>query len=147
MKSSNSINASFTTREMEAIVSLLLVKDGINVDPIINDLYPDLNDAEKSMFRCKVALLLSGKLPEFKSSKGFHRHNSNVSYLYEIVSESSLLGVIRLRKLSKYIREKSEEGNENWNEVNLENYEKESIETQGLNFELWDTLEEAIKNW
>lgn len=147
MKNSNSVNASFTGREMEAIAAMLLSADGINVDPIINDLYPDLNDSQKSMFRCKLALMLKGNMPEFKPVTGFRRTGSATCYLYEITSESSLLGVYHLKKLSKYTREKGENGQEKWNEVTMENYEKNSVETQGFEFQLYGTLDEAIKDW
>ena len=65
-KAKKTVNASFTGREMEAIATMLLGANGINVDPIIDDLYPNLDDASKSMFRCKLALMLKGNLPEFQ---------------------------------------------------------------------------------
>lgn len=58
MAKKQEIKATFTGREMEAIAAMLLSNKGINVDPIIDDLYPNLEDASKSMFRCKIALLL-----------------------------------------------------------------------------------------
>lgn len=140
-------NAVFTGREMQAIAAMLLSSDGINVDPIINDLYPNLDDSQKSLFRCKLALLLKGNLPEFQVRSGFRRTNSSIAYCMEIIAESSLLGTVQVRKIHKYTREKLENGTEKWNEENLDEYEKNSIENQTLDYTLFETLDEAIKSW
>ena len=141
-------NATFTGREMQAIAAMLLSSDGINVDPIINDLYPNLDDSQKSLFRCKLALLLKGNLPEFQVRSGFRRTGSSTAYCMEIVSESSLLGTVQVRKIHKYTRVKGEnEAEDKWNEETLDEYEKNSIENQNLDYNLFETLDEAIKAW
>lgn len=140
-------NAAFTGREMQAIATMLLSSEGINVDPIINDLYPNLDDSQKSLFRCKLALLLKGNLPEFQVRSGFRRTGSSTAYCMEIISESSLLGTVQVRKIHKYIRVKGENAEDKWNEETLDEYEKDSIENQNLDYTLFETLDEAIKKW
>jgi hypothetical protein len=92
MAKKQSIKATFTSREMEAIAAMLLSSKGINVDPIIQDIYPNLDDASMSMFRCKMALLLNGNLPEFKQFEGFHKDSSKKVFKYRCINESSLMG-------------------------------------------------------
>lgn len=141
-----SVNARFTGREMEAIAAMLLGKDGINVDPIINDLYPNLDDASKSMFRCKLALLLKGNLPEFQVRFGFRRVAGAVAYAYDVIGESSLMGTLQMIKVARYNKRTDENGNESWEEEIIPENEQ-SIENQNIDYQLFETLEEAIKKW
>lgn len=138
MKKVNRINASFTQREMQAITALLLSSEGINVDPIVNDLYPSADDGAKSMFRCKIALLLSGKLPEFKSYQGYKRTSSYTLCLYEVVAESTLLGVREANVLKRF----KKQNDDTWVE---ESWEEST--TLGMDEVLYDTMQEAIDNW
>lgn len=124
-----SINASFSQREMNAIVKMLLSKDGIDVDPIINDLYPGLDEEFKSVFRCKLALLIGNKVEEFVPYTGFRRISSRQAYLYQVVSESILLETKELKKLQKY------------------ELQKDEICTENINWQSYETLDEAIKHW
>ena len=141
-------NATFTGREMQAITAMLLSSDGIDVDPIIDDLYPNLDDSQKSLFRCKLALMLKGNLPKFQVRSGFRRTGSSTAYCMEIIAESSLLGTVQVKKIHKYIRVKGEnEAEDKWNEETLDEYEKNSIENQNLDYTLFETLDEAIKAW
>lgn len=139
-------NATFTGREMEAITAMLLSSEGINVDPIIDDLYPGLDDSQKSLFRCKLALLLKGNLPEFKKRSGFRRVAGAVAYAYDVVGESSLMGTLQMIKVARYNKRTDENGNESWEEELIPENER-SVENQNFDYELFETLEEAIKKW
>lgn len=140
MKKSNQIHAAFTPREMRAITALLLVSkgEGINVDPIVNDLYPHLNDEQKELFRCKIALLLSGKLPEFKSYQGYKRTGTYTLCLYEVVAESTLLGVREANVLKRF----KKQDDDTWVE---EPWEEST--TLGMDDVLYETMQEAIQSW
>ena len=139
-------NATFTSREMQAITAMLLSSEGINVDPIINDLYPNLDDSQKSLFRCKLALLLKGNLPEFQVRSGFRRVAGAVAYAYNVIGESSLMGTLQLVKVTRYNKRTDENGNEYWDEEIIP--ENDRIpEMQNFDYQLFETLEEAIKKW
>lgn len=138
----NDIKASFTGREMEAIVKMLLSKEGINVDPIIEDMYPDLPESTKSMFRCKIALMLSGKLPEFQAYEGFRQNSSKTVYKYRCTGESSLLGlkffeVIEVWEVSDDASWKLKE-----NHSSIGNKRSENID-----YVLYDSIDEAYNKW
>lgn len=139
-------NATFTGREMQAIAAMLLSSEGINVDPIINDLYPNLDDSQKSLFRCKLALLLKGNLPEFQVRSGFRRVAGAVVYAYNVIGESSLMGTLQMIKVARYNKRTDENGNESWEEELIPENEQ-SVENQNLDYQLFETLEEAIKKW
>jgi len=139
-------NATFTSREMQAIAAMLLSSEGINVDPIINDLYPNLDDSQKSLFRCKMALLLKGNLPEFQVRSGFRRVAGAVAYAYNVIGESSLMGTLQLVKVARYNKRTDENGNESWEEELIPENEQ-SVENQNFDYQLFNTLEEAIKKW
>jgi hypothetical protein len=139
-------NATFTSREMQAITTMLLSSEGINVDPIIDDLYPNLDDSQKSLFRCKMALLLKGNLPEFQVRSGFRRVAGAVAYAYNVIGESSLMGTLQLVKVARYNKRTDENGNESWEEELIPENEQ-SVENQNFDYQLFDTLEEAIKKW
>lgn len=140
MKKTNQINAAFTPREMHAITTLLLTSsgNGVNVDPIVNDLYPQLNDEQKELFRCKIALLLSGKLPEFKSYQGYKRTGTYTLCLYEVVAESTLLGVREANVLKRF----KKQDDDTWVE---EPWEEST--TLSMDDVLYDTMQEAIQSW
>lgn len=140
------LNAAFTGREMQAISAMLLSSEGINVDPIINDLYPNLDDSQKSLFRCKLALLLKGNLPEFQVRSGFRRVAGVVVYAYHVVGESSLMGTLQMIKVARYNKRTDENGNESWEEELIPENEQ-SVENQNYDYQLFDTLEEAVKKW
>lgn len=139
-------NATFTEREMQAITAMLLSSEGINVDPIIDDLYPNLDDSQKSLFRCKLALLLKGNLPEFQVRSGFRRVAGAVAYAYDVVAESSLTGTLQMIKVARYNKRTDENGNESWEEELIPENER-SVENQNFDYKLFETLEEAIKKW
>lgn len=146
----NKPNASFTGREMEAITAMLLSVDGkgINVDPIIDDLYPNLDDEVKSMFRCKIALMLSGKLPAFKEFEGYRKRSSSELLKYRCTGESSLLGVRFFEVIEKYIKVKDENGTETWIVDEKDEWHRVgTIETESFSFELYESVEEANKAW
>ena len=139
-KTNQTINAAFTPREMRAITSLLLASkgEGINVDPIVNDLYPQLNDEQKELFRCKIALLLSGKLPEFKSYQGYKRTGTYTVNMYEVVAESTLLGIRQANVLKRF----KKQDDDTWVE---EPWEESTA--LGMEEVLYDTMQEAIESW
>lgn len=144
MKKQN-IKASLTSREMEAIASMLLSNNGINIDPIIEDLYPTINDDAKSVFRCKMALLLSGKLPEFKPFEGYYRDNSRKILKYRCISESSLMGVRNYEVVEIWRKEKD---TETWTQDTTDEYnEVGSVRTDSWDLTLYPSLDEAEKNW
>ena len=137
-------NATFTSREMQAITAMLLSSEGINVDPIIDDLYPNLEDTSKSMFRCKMALLLSGNLPEFKSFEGFHKDSSKKVFKYRCIGESSLMGTRQYEVIE--IWRKSEDGT--WSQDTQDEYKEiGNIRNDSFEFGLYESIEEAEKNW
>lgn len=139
------IKASFTNREMQAIAAMLLGNGGINVDPIINDLYPNLEDTSKSMFRCKLALMLKGNIPEFKPFEGYRKEASAKVIKYSCISESSLLG-IRHYEVIEIWRKSKETGV--W-ELDTEDqyHELGSIRQNSFEYELYESIEEAEKHW
>lgn len=139
-------NTAFTSREMQAITAMLLSSEGINVDPIINDLYPNLDDSQKSLFRCKMALLLKGNLPEFQVRSGFRRVAGAVVYAYNVIGESSLMGTLQMIKVARYNKRTDENGNESWEEELIPENEQ-CVENQNFDYQLFETLEEAIKKW
>ena len=136
------VNAVFTNREMQAIADLLLSSQGINVDPIIKDLYPNIDDESMSMFRCKMALLLSGRLPEFKTFEGFRKDSSRRVVKYRCRGESSLMGT----KMFEVIEVWNKDTTENWvleeDCMNVGN-----IRNENFDWELYDSIEEAEKHW
>lgn len=136
------INVAFTKREMQAIADLLLSSQGINVDPIIKDLYPNIEDESMSMFRCKMALLLSGKLPEFKTFEGFRKDSSRRVVKYCCRGESSLLGSRMFEVIEVWNKDKTE----NW-VLETGNYDVGSIRNEPIDWELYDSIEEAEKHW
>ena len=140
------LKATFTGREMEAIAAMLLGSNGINVDPIIDDLYPNLEDASKSMFRCKLALLLKGNLPEFQVRSGFRRVAGAVAYAYDVIGESSLMGTLQMIKVARYNKRTDDNNNEYWDEEIIPESDR-VIENQNFDYQLFETLEEAIKKW
>lgn len=140
------LKATFTGREMEAIAAMLLGSNGINVDPIIDDMYPNLDDASKSMFRCKLALLLKGNLPEFQVRSGFRRVAGAVAYAYDVIGESSLMGTLQMIKVARYNKRTDDNNNEYWDEEIIPESDR-VIENQNFDYQLFETLEEAIKKW
>ena len=134
---------SFTQREMNAIAAMLLSSDGINVDPIIEDIYPQVSDEDKSMFRCKIALLLKGNMPEFKPFTVFRRISNSIAYMYKVESESSLLGICNLREIQKYT--KQDDGS--WEEEEVTTASCQSVSAQELKDWYCPTLDEAIQRW
>lgn len=144
----NKPTASFTGREMEAIASMLLGTNGIDVDPIINDLYPNLSDDAKSMFRCKIALMLSGKLPAFKEFEGYRKRSSSELLKYRCKGESSLLGVRFFEVIERYTKVKDENGTETWIVDEKDEWNRiGTVDTESLSFELYESVEEASKVW
>ena len=144
MAKKQNIKAFFTEREMEAIAAMLLSNKGINVDPIIDDLYPNLEDTSKSMFRCKMALLLSGNLPEFKSFEGFHKDSSKKVFKYRCIGESSLMGTRQYEVIE--IWRKQEDGT--WSQDTQDEYKEiGNIRNDSFEFSLYESIGEAEKNW
>ena len=144
MAKKQNIKATFTGREMEAIAAMLLSSKGINVDPIIKDIYPNLDDASMSMFRCKMALLLSGNLPEFKPFEGFHKDNSKKVLKYRCIGESSLMGIRHYEIVE--IWRKQEDGN--WSQDTQDDYKEiGSVRNDSFEFGLYESIEEAEKYW
>jgi hypothetical protein len=144
MAKKQNIKATFTGREMEAIAAMLLSNKGINVDPIIKDIYPNLDDASMSMFRCKMALLLSGNLSEFKSFEGFHKDSSKKVLKYRCISESSLMGTRQYEIVE--IWRKQEDGT--WTQDTQDDYKEiGNIHNDSFEFGLYESIEEAEKNW
>lgn len=144
MAKKQEIKATFTGREMEAIAAMLLSNKGINVDPIIDDLYPNLEDASKSMFRCKMALLLGGNLPEFKSFEGFHKDSSRKVFKYRCISESSLMGTRQYEVIE--IWRKQDDGT--WSQDTQDDYKEiGNIRNDSFEFGLYESIEEAEKHW
>ena len=138
------IKATFTGREMKAITTMLLSNKGINVDPIIKDIYPNLDDASMSMFRCKVALLLSGNLPEFKSFEGFHMDNHKKVYKYRCINESSLMGTCQYEIIEIW-RKKEDKI---WFQDTQDDFKEiGNIRNNSLDFRLYESIEEAEKHW
>lgn len=142
MKKNLNFQPSFTQREMNAITALLLSSDGINVDPIIEDMYPQLSDEDKSMFRCKIALLLKGNMPEFKPFTVFRRISNSIAYMYKVESESSLLGICNMRELKKYTKQ----DDDSWQEEEV-TASCQSVSAQELKEGYCPTLDEAIQRW
>lgn len=144
MAKKQNIKASFTSREMEAIAAMLLSNKGINVDPIIDDLYPNLEDASKSMFRCKMALLLSGNLPKFESFEGFHKDSSKKVLKYRCIGESSLMGTRQYEIIE--IWRKQDDGT--WSQDTQDDYKEiGNIHQNSFEFGLYESIEEAEKHW
>ena len=144
MAKKQNIKAFFTEREMEAIAAMLLSNKGINVDPIIDDLYPNLEDTSKSMFRCKMALLLSGNLSEFKPFEGFHKDSSKKVFKYRCIGESSLMGTRQYEVIE--IWRKQEDGT--WSQDTQDEYKEiGNIRNDSFEFGLYESIEEAEKNW
>lgn len=129
---------------MEAIAAMLLGTNGINVDPIIDDLYPNLEDASKSMFRCKMALLLSGNLPEFKPFEGFRKDSPKKILKYRCIGESSLMGTRQYELIE--IWRKQEDGT--WSQDTKDEYKEiGNIRNNSFEFNLYESIEEAEKHW
>lgn len=144
MAKKQNIKATFTSREMQAIAAMLLSNKGINVDPIIKDIYPNLDDASMSMFRCKMALLLSGNLPEFKSFEGFHKDSSKKIFKYRCINESSLMGTCGYEIVE--IWRKQEDGT--WAQDTQDDFKEiGNIRNDSFEFGLYESIEEAEKHW
>ena len=144
MAKKQNIKSTFTGREMEAIAAMLLGSNGINVDPIIDDLYPNLEDAPKSMFRCKLALMLKGNLPEFKSFEGFHKDSSKKVLKYRCIGESSLMGT-RQYEIVEIWRKQEDE---TWVQDTQDDYKEiGNIRNDSFEFGLYESIEEAEKHW
>ena len=144
-KAKKTMNASFTGREMDVISSMLLGSNGINVDPIIDDLYPDLDDTCKSMFRCKLALMLKGNLPEFQQYEGFKMRSSGEVLKYRCTGESSLLGIRFFTVIERYTKDKETDiwkldEKDEWHRVG-------TTESENISFEIYESIEEACKHW
>lgn len=144
-KAKKTVNASFTGREMEAIAAMLLGANGINVDPIIDDLYPNLDDSSKSMFRCKLALMLKGNLPEFQEFEGFKMRSSGEVLKYRCTGESSLLGLRFFTVIERYIKDKETDTwildeKDEWHRVG-------TTDSENISFEIYESIEEAVKHW
>lgn len=134
------IKPTFTSREMNAIVSILLSNNGVNVDPIIKDLYPNVGEETISIFRCKMALLLSGKLPEFSTYEGFAMDSSYKCFKLKCIAESSLLGISTFEIMEVW-RKSSD------NQWMLDTTDKSVGECRMDNLELYPSIEEAKKHW
>lgn len=142
-KNNQSVNARFTGREMEAIAAMLLGENGIDVTPIINDLYPDLEESQKSMFRCKMALMLNGKLPEFQAYEGFRRTGSTTVKKFRVYGESSLLGLLYMECVEVYEYDKD---TDIWVPRN-DHYDLHDKKAENIDFKVFDTIEEAVEKW
>ena len=141
------VNASFTGREMEAIAAMLLSNEGINVDPIIDDLYPNLEENAKKMFRCKLALMLKGNLPEFEAFEGYRRMYKDELFKFRCTSESSLLGTRNFEIIEVYNKVvENTDGVDAWNLVEGSDYVG-TIRCENFDYMLYPTMEEAIKRW
>lgn len=135
----------FTNREMQAIADMLLGTDGINVDPIIDDLYCDLDEGQKGIFRCKIALMLKGKLPKFKEYVGFRRVGSSRILKVRVFGESSLLGLLRMEIMEVYKRQEKD-GSESW-VLDKDDYSIGEKMQEHIDFSIHKSLEDAITNW
>ena len=142
-KNNQSVNARFTGREMEAIAAMLLGSNGIDVTPIINDLYPDLEESQKSMFRCKMALMLNGKLPEFQVYEGFRRTGSSTVKKFRVYGESSLLGLLHIECVEVYEYNKD---TDTW-VCKKDHYDLHDKRAENIDFKVYPTMEEAINAW
>lgn len=139
------INATLTSREMQAVAEMLLGTNGINVDPIIRDLYPTISDESMSIFRCKLALMINGNLPEFKSFEGFRKDSSRRVYKFRCIAESSLMGTRAFETIEIWNKDKETEQwvldtTDEWKSIG-------SIRHENISWELYDTIEEAEKHW
>ena len=144
MAKKQNIKATFTGREMDAIAAMLLSDKGINVDPIIKDIYPSLDDASMSMFRCKMALLLSGNLPEFKSFEGFHKDGPKKIFKYRCIGESSLMGT-RQYEIVEIWRKQEDD---TWAQDIRDDFKEiGNIRNDSFEFGLYESIGEAEKNW
>lgn len=135
----------FTNREMRAIANMLLGTEGINVDPIINDLYSDLDEGQKEIFRCKMALMLKGQLPEFQEYVGFRRVGSSRILKVRVFGESSLLGLLRMEIMEVYKRQEKD-GSESW-VLDKDDYSIGEKMQEHIDFSIHKSLEDAITNW
>lgn len=144
MAKKQNIKATFTGREMEAIAAMLLSNKGINVDPIIKDIYPNLDESSMSIFRCKMALLLSGNLPEFKPFEGFHKDSSKKVLKYRCIGESSLMGTGQYEVIEIWRKQEDE----TWSQDTTDEYKEiGNIYNNSLEFGLYESIEEAEKHW
>lgn len=137
------INATLTSREMQAVAEMLLGTSGINVDPIIKDLYPMIDEGSMSIFRCKLALMLNGKVSEFKSFEGFRKDSSRRVYKFKCVAESSLMGTRSFEIMEIWEKDKVTDqwvlGKDEYKAIG-------STRCEPFSWELYESIEEAEKH-
>lgn len=87
---------------MQAIKSLLLGNNGVDITPLVQDLTSareePINTDEISV---KIALLISGKMPEFKSYEG-HVKDWNQITSVRVLAESSLEGTLKVKYFRRW---------------------------------------------
>lgn len=137
-------NATLTSREMQAVAEVLLAKNGINVDPIIKDIYPNIDEDSMSVFRCKMALILKG-LPEFKVFEGFRKDSSRRVVKYRCIAESSIMGTRMFETIEVWNKDKE---TEQWVLDTVDEWKNVgSVRTESINWELYESIEESEKHW
>ena len=133
-----------TDREMQAVANLLLAQQGVNVDPIIKDLYPQIKEEDKSLFRCKLALLLNNRLPEFKPFEGFTKTGYYEVLKLRCIGESSLLGTRDFEVLEVYGREETKDNGTSWKLISNDS-QIGATRREYIDYRLFNTIEEAVK--
>jgi len=138
------INAALTSREMQAVAEVLLAKNGINVDPIIKDIYPNIDEDLMPVFRCKMALILNG-LPEFKTFEGFRKNSSRQVIKFRCIAESSIMGTRTFEVLEVWNKDKE---TDQWTLDIVDEWKNVgSTRIENINWELYESIEEAEKHW
>lgn len=98
---------------MQAIKDMFLSNNGgINITPLVADLtVAREGKTDTDEVSVKVAILLSGKMPEFKSYIAYTK-SYNVIYEVEVIGESSLEEAYKLNYLRKW---KFDKESDTWN--------------------------------
>ena len=92
----------FAKREMQAIRALLVSDNGVNIDTIVNDLTCTKEDkVDKEEFALKVALQLSGRLPEFVEHDAYINEYSTI-YRVKVLAESLLNNECKILMAEKF---------------------------------------------
>ena len=97
---------------LNALKGLLFGNEGVDLSNIINDLQPNEND---ELTAINVGLVYRGLTPEIDKSTRYYRDYMTL-VKWEFVGVSLILGVVKVKRLTKWFDQKTQKLDDEWRE-------------------------------
>lgn len=97
---------------LNALKGLLFGNEGVDLSSIINDLKPNEND---ELTAINVGLVYKGLTPEIDKSTRYYRDYMAL-VKWEFVGVSLILGVVKVKRLTKWFNQKTQKLDDEWRE-------------------------------